>query len=81
MCAHREVWGLLSQLILMGKVTPGDLKAAGGLLGLAESLCGAGVGGEDESVNEAGLREVLWRSAPQEASGVLGGHSGQGQGR
>lgn len=45
MCAHREVWGLLSQLSLMGKVTPGDLKVAGGLLGLAGSLFGAGVGG------------------------------------
>lgn len=81
MCAHREVWGLLSQLSLMGKVTPRDPKAAGGLLGLAESLCGGGVGGKDESVNEAGLREVHWRSAPQEASGVLGGHRGRGQGR
>ena len=48
MCAHREVWGLLSQLSLMGKVTPRDPKAAGGLLGLAESLCGGGVGGKDE---------------------------------
>lgn len=65
----------------MGKVTPGDLKAAGGLLGLAGSLCGVGVGGGGESVNEAGLREVHWRSAPQEASGVPGGHRGQGQGR
>lgn len=40
MCAHREVWGLLSPLSLMGEVTSRDLEAAVGLLGLAESLCG-----------------------------------------